>query len=134
MVAFSWLPGDTRLGYTRPRKRIRKPAENLAFREIGGESLRLRRRVASSCPGGGRTLLPQRIWQAGDGFGHSSQLVNSIPAAFAVRSVAGNRVVDLLFHMRIILEVGLRVVAPGVHRGLAAIGNAQVSDKLAVDL
>jgi hypothetical protein len=30
---------DTRVGYTRPRKRIRKPAETLEFWEAGGESL-----------------------------------------------------------------------------------------------
>ena len=54
--------------------------------------------------------MPQWIWQSGDGFGHRSQLVYSIPSAFAVRSMAGNRVVDLLFHMRIILEVGERLV------------------------
>jgi hypothetical protein len=37
---------DTRVGYTRPRTRIRKPAETLVFWEVVGESLPLRRRHA----------------------------------------------------------------------------------------
>ena len=37
---------DTRLGYTRARRRIVNPAENLDVWEIGGESLPLRRRVS----------------------------------------------------------------------------------------
>jgi hypothetical protein len=36
------VPRDTRVGYTRPRKRIRKPAETLAFQEVVGESLFVR--------------------------------------------------------------------------------------------
>ena len=35
---------DTRVGYTRSRKRIRKPAETLEFWAAVGESLQLRRR------------------------------------------------------------------------------------------
>src|SRR5882672_3733421 len=99
-------------------------------------SIRLRHhrwRGAPPLPDGGRTALPQGIWQAGDGFGHGSQFVNFIPPAFAVRSVAGDCVMDLFFYERIILEIGLCIMAPGVHRSLAAICDTQVPDKLAVD-